>query len=145
MQTILIIVISILVLIFLSGVISAAVLGRKKNRHAHATILLSQLPEELTGKMINIWLAHKNNDVEEINSIAGTIDSDMLNQLFNSIGLKNRPKEFSSGKFGDNLSWTAKESALQDHGYTINSSKIVTGIVLHDLDVVLMKINKTKK
>ena len=130
---------------FLVGVISAAFLGRKKNRHAHAIVLLSQLSEELIKDMIDILLAHKNNNVDEINKIAGTIGSDMLNQLLKSIGPENRPKEFSSGKFGDSLSWTAMENELQDRGYTINSSKIVTGIILHDLDIALIEINEKKK
>lgn len=133
---------SIFVLIFLIGLTSAAVLGQKKNRRAHAIILLSQLPEELRKKMIDILLAHKKNDAAEINSIVGTIGSGMLNQLLKSIGPENRPKEFSSGKFGDKLAWTVMENALQDQNYTINSSKIVAGIIHHDLDVVLIEMNK---
>lgn len=125
--------------------ISAAFHGSKRKRRAHAIVMLSQLPKELTQKMIGILLAHKNNDAEEINSIVSTIGPNMLNQLLESIGPENRPREFSSGKFGDNLSWTAMENTLQERGYTINSSKIVTGIIFHNLDVVLMEINEKKK
>lgn len=140
-----IIIVSVFVLIFFGGMVSAAFLGRKKNRCAQAIILLSRLPEELIKDMIDILLAYKNNDVGEVNRISNTIGSDMLNQLLKSIGSENRPKEFSSGKFGDNLSWTAMETELQDRGYTINSSKIVTGIILHDLNVALIEINEKKK
>jgi len=140
-----IIIISIFVLLFLTGMISAAFHGSKRKRRAHAIVMLSQLPKELTQKMIGILLAHKNNDAEEINSIVSTIGPNMLNQLLESIGPENRPREFSSGKFGDNLSWTAMENTLQERGYTINSSKIVTGIIFHNLDVVLMEINEKKK
>ncbi len=142
---IVIIIVSIFVLIFLAGIISAAFLGRKENRRASAIVLLSRLPEELTKKMIDILLAHKNNDAEEINRIVGTIGSDMLNQLLKSIVPENRPEEFSSGKFGDNLSWAVMENALQDRDYTINSSKIVTGIIFYDLDAVLTEMNEKKK
>lgn len=137
-----IIIVSIFVLMFLVGVISAAFLRRKKNRRAHAIALLSQLPKELIKEMIKILLAHKNNDIDQVNKITSAIGSDILNQLFKSTGFENRPKEFSSGKFGDSLSWTVMENALQDRGYTINSSKIVTGIVLHDLDTTLIEINE---
>lgn len=142
---IVIVIVSIFVLLFLAGMFSAAVLGGKKKRRAHAIVLLSQLQEALTKKMINILLGHKNNDVEGVNSIVRTIDPNMLNQLLKTIGPENRPKEFSSGKFGDNLSWMAMENALQDRGYTNNSSKIVTGIIFYDLDGVLIEINKKKK
>ena len=140
-----IVIVSIFALMFFAGTISAAFLGRKKNRRAHAILLLSQLPEELVKNMMDILLAHKNNNVSEINRVTRTLGSDMLSQLLKSIGPENRPKEFSAGKFGDNLSWIAMENELQDRGYTINSSKIVTGIILHDFDIVLMEMNKKKK
>lgn len=141
-----IIIVSIFVLVFLIGIIigivSKAAQGHKKNRRAHAIIILSQLSEELRYKMIDILLAHKKNDVTKINSIVDTIGLDILNQLLKLIGPENRPKEFSSGKFGDKLAWTVAEKLLQDQDYTINSSKIVAGIIHHDLDIVLMEMNK---
>jgi len=144
--TIIITILVIFILIFLTGVISAAFLGRKKNRRAHAIVLLSQLTKELIEKMIDILLAHRTNNMEKINSIMSALGSDTLNQLLKLLRPENRPKNFSSGKFGDNLSWTAMEKALQDQDYTINSSKIVTGIILHNLDVVLMEMdNKNRK
>lgn len=143
-QTILIIIgvviVLVFVLTFLMGAISAALLGNKKNRRAHAIVLLSQLPQGLIKDMVLISSAHKNNDIDEANKITSTIGSDALGRLFKLVGPENRSKEFSSGKFGDSLSWTAMENELQDRGYTINSSKIVTGIVLYDLDIVLMEI-----
>ena len=94
--------------------------------------------------MPSILLAHRNNDIDEVNKITGTIDLNALDRLIKLICPEDRPTEFSSGKFGNNLSWTVMEGALQDKGYTNNSSKIIAGIILHDLDVVLMKINKRK-
>lgn len=136
------VIISFFVAVFLAGVVSAAFLGRKKNRRAHAKILIAQLPEELRQILVDIWSAHRDNNIERVNDIASNIGSDRLNPLLKFIGPENRPKVFSSGEFGDNLSWTALENALQDKGYTTNASKLITGIVLHELDTVFKKIDK---
>jgi cbb3-type cytochrome oxidase subunit 3 len=139
------IIVVIFILLFLAGMVFAAVLGRKKNRRAYAIVILSKLPEETRKKLIDILLAYKNSNVEEVNNIVATIGAIQLNQLLGLVGPQNRPKEFSAGKLGDNLSWAANENALQDQGYTINASKIIAGIILHYLDIVLIEIIKKDK
>ncbi|GEM_PF-4531991 len=145
MKLVLIIIIIGFIVWFIGGIISAAIFGRKKNRRAYAVLILAQLPEEIRKKLINIWLAYKNNNVEEVNNIVATIGSIQLSQLLGLIGPQNRPREFSAGKFGDNLSWTTCEITGQELGYTINASKILAGIIFHYLDIVLMEMEINRK
>mgnify|MGYP001564602854 CR=1 FL=1 len=139
---IVVIILAIFILVFLAGMASAAYLGSKKNRRTFAVGLLSQMPKEVIIKLIDILLRSKNNQVKEVNEIVADIETVQLDQLLGLFGPKNRPKEFSAGKFGDNLSWTAMEDALQDHGYTINASKLLTGITFHNIDDILIEMNQ---
>lgn len=139
---IIVIIVTIFILWFLGGIVFAAIFGRKKKRRDYAIFILTQLPEEIRKKLISILVAYKNNDVEKVNNIVVTIEPSQINQLLGLIGPQNRPKQFSSGKFGDNLAWRAGENALQRRGYTINASKIITGIIFHYLDIVLIEIKE---
>lgn len=130
-------VVSIFVLWLIVGMLSAAFAGRSKNRRAYAIGALSRLPRELIEKMVDIVSAHKNNDVRAVNRIVGTINLMALDKLLEALGPENRPKEFSAGKFGDALSWTVLEKALQKRGYTAHASKLVAGMTLNDIDDVL--------
>lgn len=146
MKTILIIlfgILSVFIIIFLVGFVVAAVTN-KKREHAYSILLLSQLTEDIRNKLIDILFAYGNKDSDEINRIICSIGQDELNCLISMLGPDNRPKDLSSGKFGDYLSWKAMENSLQEQGYTINSSKIITGIVLHGLDNMLSKLHRKK-
>lgn len=120
-------ILSVFIIIFLVGFVIAAVTN-KKREHAHSILLLSQLTEDTRNKLIDILFAYRNKDSDEMNRIICSIGKDELNSLISVLGPNNRPKHLSSGKFGDNLSWTAMENSLQEQGYTINSSKIIAGI-----------------
>lgn len=126
--------------IFVFGFVSAAVLGNKKNRRNYAIFLLSQVAEDVRRKLINIWIEYSNNNIKEVNNISSNLGADNLDYLLNKLGPENRPKNFSSGKRRDVLSWNTMEKELQSMGYTINASKIITGIVLNDLDSVLLEL-----
>jgi len=133
-------VLSVFIIIFLIGFVLAAATNRKRE-YAHSILLLSQITEDTLNKLINILLAYRNKDSDEINRIICGIGKDELNCLISMLGPDNRPKDLSSGKFMDYVSWTAMENSLQEQGYTINSSKIITGIVLHGLDTMLLKLH----
>lgn len=133
------VVLSVFVFIILVGFVVAAVTNKKRER-AHSILLLSQLTEEMRDKLVDILFAYKNNDSDEMNRIVCSIGTDELNSLISVIGPNNRPKHLSSGEFGDNLSWTTMENSLQEQGYTINSSKIIAGIILHGIDSMLLKL-----
>lgn len=142
---ILIIIVSFFILMFIIGFVLAAFSGSSKRRRAHAIILLSQLPEYQIDKLINILFAHRNKNIKQINSLVGSLGTDAKKQIIKTLAPENRPIEFSSGRFGDALAWTSMENGLREKGYNDDSSRIITGIILNDLDNVLMELEKSSK
>ena len=134
------VIIGIFVFIFIAGIIFAVILGSKNKRHAYAVIKVSKLPEELRGALKKIFLYYKKDNSEEVNNIVSRISQEGIKTILDIIP-KNRPANFSAGKFGDNLSWTAWKSTLTDKGYSNDASEIIAGIFFHDLDRILSDIN----
>ncbi|MFA5126966.1 MAG: hypothetical protein WC465_03140 [Patescibacteria group bacterium] len=124
-------------LLFIAGMVIAAITGSKKNRKVFAMTLLDQLPTELIQKLREIFKAHKSGNVEKVNKITESISAVQIHEVMNLLSPKSRPAQFSSGKLGDALAWTALENGLQENGYSNNASRIVAGIINLDLDSVL--------
>jgi len=122
--------------------IFAAFTNSSKKRRAHSIVLLSQLPQGLIPKLVEIFQAHQNKNLSEVNRIVSTTDANHLNDFFELIKPENRPKYTSAGKFGDTLTWTALEKSLNEQGYTENAAKILTGIIVFNLDSVLNTIGQ---
>lgn len=117
--------------------IFAALTNNNKKRRAHSITLLSQLPEGMIPRLAEIFQAHKNKNSSEVNRIVSTTDANHLNNFFELIKPENRPKYTSAGKLGDNLAWITLEKTLNEQGYTENAAKIITGIIVFNLDSVL--------
>lgn len=143
--TILIVIALIFCLTFIAGMLFAAFGNRKKAQRAQSIVSLAQLPQKLIPKLVSILQAQKASNPAEVNKIVETIDNDLLDELFQWIRPENRPTNLSAGNSGDNLSWIAMEKSLNEQGYTIKSSKVVTGILLFHLDKVLTEIAETKQ
>lgn len=141
-KVILISVVVIFVTWFVIGIIAAAVLGRKKHRNVYAINLLSKVPPRTIEHLVKLLNAHKNSNTEEVNQIIFSIGSHELQQLLTLLGSQTRPIEFSSGKFGNELAWTVMERALQERGYTVHASKLVAGIIFHNIDEILPNLKK---
>lgn len=141
---IILIIAGIFVALFLAGMVSAAILGSKKKRRAFALVAIAQLPEELRSKLLTIFLSYQKEDVKRVNSLVQEMDREYLKLLLNITSPQNRPADFSAGRFGDNLSWTAMEISLTEKGYSANASKIIAGIFLHDFNEVLSKMEQSK-
>lgn len=126
--------------VFIIGMIMAATQGSNKKRRGFALVTISQLSSEERDTLTNIYVAFRNKNIEKINKIVESLDKESLQILLDICSPQNRPPEFSSGKFGDNLSWTAMETEYQKLGYSQNASKILAGIILHNYDDILNKI-----
>lgn len=142
--TILIIIASIFFLTFIAGMLFAAFGNRRKALRAQSIVQLAQLPQELIPKLTGIMQAQRANNATEANRIIETIDDKSLSDLFQLIRPENRPKNLSAGKNGDLVSRISMEQALNEQGYTIKSSKIITGIYQYHLDGVLLEIGDNK-
>lgn len=138
------VIISVFVLIFIVGIIFAATLGSKKKRRAYAIVTVSKFPEKLKNKLQEIFLSYKKDNPEEVNNIVSRIDQEGLKTILDIISPNNRPTNFSAGKFGDNLSWTAWRNTLADKGYSNDASEIIAGIFSHDLDSVFPDMHGKK-
>lgn len=141
MKIILIVIVLIFIVPFVGGVIMASIKGNKKRRRAYAIVLLASLPEELIIKMKNIWLAYQDKNVLEANRITASIDPELLEDLLDSLTSENRPFHLSSGKQGDSTFLIALTLELDKMGYSTKARKVISGIIIHKLNEVLL-INK---
>lgn len=128
---------------FVAGWVSATIQGSDKKRRAFAIVTISQLSDEERKNLVKIFVAFKEKNIDKVNQIAEPVSQALLDIC----SPNNRPAQFSSGKFGDSLSWTVNETRFRELGYSENASRILTGIVLNDYDSVLNKIanNQTNK
>lgn len=131
-------------IVFLMGFVLAIFRGGKKKRISYAKIILAQLPNEFIEKLIRIFLAFNNKDIKKVNNIVATISQNELDRFAHLVGPDNRPQEFSSGEFGNYLSWEVNKKHLIESGYTTNSARILTEIILYDIGDVLLILSKKK-
>ncbi len=90
--------------------------------------------------MREIYTAHKKQDVALVNSVTVSTGIVQLNKILELMKPENRLKYLSAGMQGDVTAFTAMENELVSRNYKVNAAKIVTGIILNDLDDPLLKM-----
>ena len=136
-------IVGIFILFFITGIEAAANLGSAKKRRAYAMIAISQLSQTEQKLLMNIFRAHKQKDIKTVNEVANTADHETITSLLKTFSLENRPPQFSSGKFGDTLFSTTTEKSYIEAGYSTVASKLITSIMVHDLDSALKDMTES--
>lgn len=123
---------------FISGVVTAAISGRKSRTNKIAGHFLSRLSPEMVDYLVDIYVAWKGRDVGEINKIVSANFAMTITAL-SVLDPETRPPEMSAGEYMDDVSFSAWVNSLLKQGALIEAAKIVAGIYLYHLDGILHK------
>ncbi|MEK7209042.1 MAG: hypothetical protein AAB677_02175 [Patescibacteria group bacterium] len=138
MKIFLYIVIGLVVLWFIGGMIAAAIVGSKKNRGRAALTLFLGFSGDAKSMLFDIFKLHQTKKISEVNSIVEKT-TNTTEEIISVLSSENRPKDFSSGKKFDGVTWTVYQKNFMENGYSELAASLLAGIFLFELDELLSK------
>lgn len=123
---------------FIFWYIYAAVTDKKRTKR-YTDYIFSVLPKSTVKNLSIILKEYKVGNVEKINELATEIPEQSFNEIVNLLDPQRKPKEFSTGKFGDRVAWEAWLSKLEKKGYNEKASQIIAICYLNYLQEALLE------
>lgn len=136
MKFFLYIIIGIIALWFIGGMITAWIVGSKKNRNKFAFSTFHSLSNDAQSMLLDIFHLYKVNKIDEINDIVEN-SINTTNEIISNLSPQNRSGNFSSGKVMNLTTYGAYELNFQEKGYSKKSSSILAGLLFFEIDRVL--------
>lgn len=138
MKIFLYILIGLVTLWFVGGMIVAAIVGSKKNRRRAVLTLFWDFSDDAKSMLFYIFKLHQAKKISEINSIVEK-STNTTSEIISVLSPENRPKDFSSGKKFDRVTWTAYHTNFMENGYSELAASLLAGVFLFELDELLSK------
>lgn len=123
---------------FLVGfILAASTSSEKKLKEWARGVINTELSEKERYALREIWLSFKSKDTTRAGEVLAELKPDEIAHLKGICAPNFRPKVFSAGAFGDNLSWQVWFDRAKEIGFGNDEAHIIAGIALNGYEVVV--------
>lgn len=129
---------SLFLLNFIFWYIYAAVTDKKRTER-YTKHIISSLPKFTVIQLSIILKEYDAKNVEEVNKLVQHIYGPTFDKIIDLLHPENRPKEFSAGKLGNQMAWSAWLSRLKEEGYNEKASKLIAVCYINHLQDTLIQ------
>lgn len=113
---------------------------RKRKRRLFAAAIFLKLSDDAQSMLLDVFKFHQIKKIDEVNSIVGQY-TNTTNEILSALSPENRPREFSSGKTFDRVTWTVYQKSFVENGYSELAASLLAGVFLFELEELLSKGN----
>lgn len=136
METFIYITLGLIILWFVGGMITAALVGSKKNRSRAALAIFLGFSDDAKSMLLDIFKLHQMKKIDEVNSVVEKT-TNTTSEITSMLSPENRLREFSSGKKFDRTTWVVYQKRFIEDGYSESSASLLAGVFFFELEDLL--------